>query len=221
MHTIDQKRPGFAEPAATEAALAAEVARRLGQAMVDAIATLGDPAPDAVALTVPRAPVALAPVRLARSHPGGVATRRQMQSVYERCLAHYRLALRPQDEARGVDDVGAAVARFVAANFHALQGTEATPQMLLALERQLAGVVRGSPAWAGASAAERQVYFEKIALLAVFVAELAQQAPRQGRAAVENLQRAARAYLRELLGLNPDALALGPEGLVARGPSAG
>lgn len=199
----------------SQAALAADIARRLRQALVGVLTTLGQ-GDDAVALTVPRAQVPLAPMRLARSHGSGAAERRQMQAVYERCLVHYREALRPEDEERGIDDLGAALARFVAANLFALHGIEATPQALLGLERQLSGVVGLSPAWTQAPVVERQMMFEKVALLAVFVGELAREAPRQGRAAVDNVRRAARAYLHELLGLDPALLTLGPDGLAAR-----
>jgi len=218
--TPDHRADPPADDHASDAALAADVTRTLRHAVVQAIAGLAGHG-DRVALTLPRAAVPLAPARLAAAHPGGATARRQMQAVYERCLAHYREVLRPDDAARGLDDVGAAAARFVAANLFALHGEHATPDALLALEAQLAGIVRSSPAWADASARDRQLYVEKLALLAVFVGEVAQQARGQGAGAVENVRRAARTYLRELLGLNPDALTLGRDGLTLREPAPG
>jgi hypothetical protein len=88
--------------------------------------------------------------------------------------------------------------------------------MLRALERQLHGIARTSSGWKSAPVEERQAYFEQMALLAVLIAESAAQASSQGAAAVAKVQQAARGYLRQLLGLNPDHLTLGPEGLAVR-----
>lgn len=200
---------------AVDAELAQAVSQCVQQAVLQGIVGAGAAA-DRVALVIARATVPLAAVALARSHPGGSRVRQQMQAIYERCLAHYRDAVRPQDAARGIDDVGAAVAHFVAANLHVLHGSAVTPQVLAKLELQLAGVVRLTSAWASATARERQLYFEKMALLSVFVGESFAQALSQGEAAVENVRRAARAYLRELLGIDPDALTLGADGLAVR-----
>jgi len=127
--------------------------------------------------------------------------------------------VRAHEAASPVDDVGAAVAAFVAANMQALHGVSATPATLLQLERQLSGVALRSSAWDDAPARERQNYFEQMAILAVLIGESSAQAPRQGAAAVANVQRAARTYLQQLLGLNPDQLKLGAGGLSLRGAS--
>ena len=197
------------------------MASQVRQAILDAIVHIGsaDAAADRVALTVERAPVAIAPARLAHSHPGDAAAREAARRLYESCLVHYRSVVRAQDQAPNVDDVGAAVAAFVAANFAALQGTPVTPGMLLSLEKQLDGIARRSSDWESAPVVERQAYFEQMALLAVLVAESSAQAKAQGPAAVANLRRTARVYLRQLLGMDPDHLALGPNGLAARAPA--
>jgi hypothetical protein len=198
-------------------AFAETMAQRVRQTVLDAILHIdGDAmAMDRPALTVARAAETIAPARLASAHPGGAAAREEACRLYERCLAHYRQAVRPQDEARGVDDVGAAVAAFVAANLGALHGTPVTPDLLLRLERQLGGIARLTADWDTAPARERQAYFEQMALLAVLIAESASQAGPQGAAAVANVQRAARGYLQQLLGLAPAGLTLGPNGLAA------
>ena len=116
----------------------------------------------------------------------------------------------------GRDDAGAAVAAFVGANLGALQGEAVTPRMLRALERQLHGIARVSSGWKSAPLVERQAYFEQMALLAVLVGESAVQAGPQGPEAVARVRQAARGYLHQLLGLDPDHLALGPEGLAVR-----
>ena len=196
-----------------------DLSRRLRQATFDAVlgqAAVGDDSP---ALTVPRAAAALGPSRLAQAHPAGAA-RGEAQALYERCLQHYREALRPQDAARGFDDVGAAAAYFVAANLMALTGQRPTPAALLQLERQLRRVMHTSTTFAELPATERQAYVEELALLAVLVGEAAVQAQSQGPAAVAHVQRAARGYLQQLLGLNPDALTLGPKGLMLRDAAA-
>jgi hypothetical protein len=201
------------------AAFVDDFARRLRQATFDAVLGHAAVADDSAALTVPRAAEALGPSRLAQTQPAGPA-RSEALALYERCLQHYRDALRPQDAAQGFDDVGAAAAYFVAGNLLALTGQQPTAGALLQLERQLRRVLHTSTAWAALDATERQVYVEKLALLAVLVGEAAVQAPAQGPDAVAHVQRAARGYLQELLGLNPDALTLGPKGLMLRDAAA-
>jgi len=189
---------------------------RVRQAILDAIVRVGsgDEAANRVALTVERARASIAPARLASAHPGDAAARDAARELYERCLVHYRSVAHAPDQ--GVDDVGAAVAAFVAANLGALHGTPVAPGMLRCLEKQLHGIARLSSDWDAAPLVERQAYFEQMALLAVLVAESSAQARVQGAAALANVQRAARAYLRQLLDLDADHLALGPTGLSAR-----
>ena len=204
------------------AAFAAAMAQQVRQTVLDAILQIdgATAAADRPALTVARAAQPIAPARLASAHPGDGVGREAACRLYERCLAHYRQVVRPQDEARGVDDVGAAVAAFVAANLGALHGTPVTPHMLLRVERQLGGIARLSSDWAHAPAIERQAYFEQMAVLAVLVGESSAQAASQGAAARANVRRAARGYMQQLLGLDPDHLVLGPDGIAARSPSA-
>jgi hypothetical protein len=199
--------------AATADALVTDISRRIARAL-EASPRPGDDAADGPALSVPPSRVPLAPARLAAGQPGGSAGREQAQRLYQSCLDHYRRAVRPQDSALGLDDVGAAAAHFVAACLEALQGTRTSGEGLLRLERQLAQLVRLSPAWAGARARDRQMVFEQMALLAVLIDATRTRAAAEGTAAVENVRRAARGYLQQLLGLDPDVLALGPQGLM-------
>ena len=205
-----------ASPAFTEA-----MAAQVRQAILDALVHIdgANASADVPALTVERASAPIAPARLAGAHPGDAAERERARQLYERCLTHYRCVVRSQDLGSDLDDAGAAVAAFVAANLGALQGQPVTPVMLQALERQLHGIARVSSDWKAAPVVERQAYFEQMALLAVLVAESAAQAAAQGAAAVAKVQQAARGYLRQLLGLDPDHLTLGPEGLGVRVPS--
>ena len=217
-------KPIARDARASSTALTDAMALQMRQAILDAILRIdngsGDDSANRVALTIECAHEPIAPARLADAHPGNADSREQARQLYERCLVHYRCVVRAQDQVRGVDNVGAAVAAFVAANMGALQGTPVTPGMLLSLERQLDGIARLGCDWEAAPVVERQAYFEQMALLAVLVAESSAQAAAQGAAAVATVRRAARGYLRQLLRMDAEHLALGPDGLAARAPAA-
>ena len=128
-----------------------------------------------------------APAQMAAAQSQDAPTRAQLEALYARCLRTYRTSIRPQDTE--LDDAGAAVALFVAVNLHALHDIEATPSMLDVLERQLRGVTRRSAEWDVASRAQRQCFFERIAILAVLMAgnhghAKSQGADRPGRGAL-------------------------------------
>jgi hypothetical protein len=190
--------------------LTRELAGLVRQALINALLPTGTAA-DQAALTVERAAASTAPQYLARSHP--LAARAEAQALYARCLSHYRAVLRPQDQDSGVDDVGAALAHFVAANMRALRGAITTPDVLLQLERQLCGVIQHGTSWSGAAAHERQFYFEQLAILAVLIGETWSLAAVQGPAAMANVQRAAGSYLQQLLGIDAAMLTLDRHGL--------
>lgn len=197
-----------------QAALVKDLSRRVRTALAAALTRLNLPGEtDQAALMVERAASPVAPARLASAHTGGSEAKTQACALYERCLAHYREVVRAHEGTLLLDDVGAAVANFVAANMQALHGVKATPAMLLQLERQLSGVTLRSAAWDRASAIDRQNYFEQMAILAVLIGASSAQAVHQGPAAVANVRRAARGYLQQLLGLNADELRLGASGL--------
>lgn len=210
------------------------LARRMGQALMQSLAqstaqsTAPSPASraeaddaggqDAATLIAPAASPT-APALLAARHPGGAAAQRQARALYLRCLAYYR------EQARGgqpQDDVGHAAAWFVCANLAALHGQPVGSAQVAAVARQLRRLIGGHPGWQAASLAERQSLFEQLATLGVLVGETQAQAhavgPTQGPAAIANVQRAARGYLQQLLGIDADALQLSAEGLGARMP---
>ena len=170
-------------------------------------------------LRVPRAASPIGPGQLARSHPGSARERLELAALYQRCLQHYRRALRAEGAPEDSDDLGAALAHFVAANLQALHGTAPPDDALPALGRQLAAIVRASPAWARAPLRDRQAYAEQVAILSVLMADLSQRAQREGPAGIANVQRGARGYLRQLLGLDPDLLTLDVSGLGVRDPA--
>ena len=156
-----------------------------------------------------RAARPIAPALLAAGYPE--STRQAMCTLYEIYLQHYRSVAGGGPEKS--DDARAAVAHFVAANMQALQGIDVTPSMLQRLHGQLAMVTRLSSRWDRASLRERQLFFEKMAIVAVLVDQAWTLATTQGQAAIEHVQRGARGYLRELLGLEPDGLTLSESGL--------
>ena len=165
-------------------------------------------------LRVERAPMPSAPTQMAAAQSQDAATRAELEAMYTRCLQTYRDAIRPQDGEH--DDVGAAMALFVGANLHALNGATATPAMLEALEQQLRSVTCRSADWDAASKEQRQFFFERTAILGVLMAGNHAKAKAQGAAALAALRRIAREYLQQLLGFNADALTIGPDGLAMR-----
>jgi hypothetical protein len=200
-----------------QAALAQKASRLVHKAVIEGLMRVGpDGNNEHTPLTVERAPAPIAPARMARAQARDAVAQDRTRATYERCLQTYRTVVRVQDAALPVDNVGAAVAFYVAVNLHVLHGVDATADMLLMLERQLHGVAHRSSNWGLASIEERQFFFEQIAILSVFVAGTWANARSQGPAAVANVQRAARGYLQQLLGLNPDLLTLGPDGLSVR-----
>jgi hypothetical protein len=189
--------------------LSPELARRLGQMLGQALSGLGDASDEAPALTIEPALEPTAPALLARSH-GSPKARAQAQAMYLKCLTHYRTKVQ-----RGLptDDLGAAAAYFVLANLAALQNLNVSEAQLALVERQMRRLMGRHAAWQAADARHRQTLFEQFAVLGVLVGESQAQARTQGAAALRNVQQAARGYLRELLGIDPDVLRLDEHGL--------
>ncbi|NRF67252.1 hypothetical protein HLB44_09680 [Aquincola sp. S2] len=193
-----------------------DLTQRLREAIATSLRALHAVGVSEAPLTVPRAASPLAPGQLAATHPGPARERLELAALYQRCLRHYRSVVRSGDTAAADDDVGAALAHFVAANLHALHGTESPPEALPALSHQLVAIVRGSPAWQRAPLRERQAYAEQLAILSVLMTDLAARARRDGAAAMAHVKQGAANYLRQLLGLDPHALTLDVSGLTLR-----
>jgi hypothetical protein len=206
-----RRRPGAKRQSS---AARAEVTRLLHGVVAQTLAQrdAGEQEP----LTIPRAEASIGPARLAADQGGTEAERQARQVFYERCLAHYRAVVRPEDIES--DDVGVAAAHFVAACFAALRGIRAAPDAIHRLEGQLVALVRMGPAWTSSDATARQVCFEQLAVLAVLFAGWTANRQIQAQPEkVEQARRGARTYLTRLLGLNPDMLTIGADGLtVAR-----
>jgi hypothetical protein len=202
-------------PPPGEHPLARELARIVRQAVGKTLSQAAQADADAVPpLTVTASPQATGPATLAMAHPAGKA-RRDAQTLYFECLAHYRAKVqRPLRPEGTEDDVGLAAAHFVLANLAAIDNTEPDAHCLPALERQLRHLISMTQSWPSVPLAQRQNLFEQLALLGVLINESRLQARLQGDAARANLQRGARAYLQQLLGLDADTLALTTQGLV-------
>jgi hypothetical protein len=197
-------------PTKDEQAFAADFAKRLSDALSAALTGFGEAHEDRPAVTIQPAATATAPAQLAKAHPGGPKARQQAQALYTRCLAHYREKVQ---QGLPMDDVGAAAAYFVLANLAALQDLTVTEPQLALVERQMRHVIGRHEAWSAADAKEQQSLFEQFAVLGVLVGESQAEARKQGPAAIANVRRAARGYIVQLLGLNPDALRLTDKGL--------
>jgi len=180
--------------------------RRLGGVLFSALQAPTEPGPPLL-----QAPAALpiAPALLARSHPG-TAARQSAQGLYTRCLAHFRQGAQ---QAAVHDDIGLAAAYFVLANLDALHDLHPDETALAQVERQMRHALRHLAGWQSAPLRERQSAFEQLAVIGVLVAESAAAARTQGPVAQAHVQQAARAYLVRWLGINPDGLTLGPQGL--------
>lgn len=180
--------------------------RRLGRALQAELALPAEPGPP---LHLAPAPQPIAPALLARSHATPRA-RQDAQALYLRCLQHFR---RQVQAAAPQDDAGLAAAHFVLACVAVLQGCTPAADDLARVERQLRRWLGSQPGWHDAPLRDRQSAFEQFAVLGVLVAETSAQAAGQGPAAVAHVQRAARGYLVQMLGVAADRLVLGPQGL--------
>jgi len=189
-----------------------DLPRRIREAVLDAIFR-HDPSQPPLRVVPATAPTA--PARLAALLARESSQRASLTTIYEMYLQAYRAAA----ERAGfgdIDDVGRAVAYFVAVNLQALHGTDPDADVLEPLERQLRLATRICSDWDRASVAQRQFFFEQIAITGVLIAAAGSRARTQGPDDIAAVRRAARRYLEQMLGLNPDSLTLAPSGLIAR-----
>ena len=172
-------------------------------------------------LRVERAPAPIAPRQMAQARSGDAAVQAQLAASYEACLTAYRDIVAARADAAGMDDVGAAMAFFVAVNLRVLQGVDVEADALQLLEHQLRGVTRRAAQWDAATRAQRQLFFERIAITSILMSRALANANARGPVALADVRRNARDYLQHLLGLDPDAISLGAEGLVVRDEAIG
>ncbi len=223
-HTPTNDRPTFDNPMVdtTLQPLARELSQLVHSAMAKTLRDAAAADNKSPRLRTPRAQQAVGAsahgpgvLALAALNPGDAAARREAQTLYARCLQHYRRHVQPQLEG-GVhtqDDLGIAAAFFVLSNLGACQDLEPDVAALPAVERQLRSLLAQTTAWRQLGNVERQSLFEQFALLGVLINESRVGAQQQGPAAKANVQRAARGYLQQLLGLSPERLSASVQGL--------
>jgi hypothetical protein len=177
---------------------------------------LAAPAQDGAPLLVERDAALPGATLLARLQPTP-RERSRAHALYARCLGWYRHEVQC-DAAQ--DDAGLAAAYFALANLAALRpgSPAATPDRadLLRVERQTRHWLAEFGHWYALPLAQQQAAAEQLAIVGVLVVEARAAAQRQGAAARAHVQRAAAGYLHKWLGLAPQALDLGEDGLVVR-----
>jgi hypothetical protein len=154
----------------------------------------------------------IAPRQMAAIQGADATAQERLATSYEACLRTYRDIARAQYGTTGVDDVGAAMAFFVAINLHALHGVDVGASAMQPLERQLRGVTRLAANWDAATLAQRQCFFERIAILSILVSRSLADAASQPTAMAQ-VRQSAREYLQHVLGLDPALVTLGADGL--------
>lgn len=210
------RMPPPSPPPGAADAITRELARLVEAGVGPALEAAAQPDDVPPPLCVPMAADAAAPKRLALARGATPRLRRESTALYLGCLRHYRATIQPRvTSLRDADDLGAAAAFFVLANFAALRGEAFDETLLPALAAQLTRLIQRTDAWQRSALGERQSLFEQLALLGVLVNESRVQAAGQGPAAQANLRRAARAYLLQFPGFDPDRLRLTPRGLSA------
>lgn len=191
--------------------LAREVAKFIRQSLMTAMhEQLENSDEELSTLLVDRAASSIAPSLLSSIHPGGKKVQQEAKNLYKKCLYAYRRKIRGGEP---VDDMGAALAFFIAVNYEALYCEPVPAESLFNIERQMKHMFNLSPAWSTSNARDKQELFEQLAILSVLVAEANSQAIRQGTAAIANVKNAARNYLQQLLGIDPKSLVVTPKGL--------
>jgi hypothetical protein len=213
---MSKTRPNHRSTSQLRAPAFTKLAHNLGRAVLAELLQASQGDMKGERLLVERAAQSLAPAHLSGASPTDDKTRADLLALYEQCLQAYRSSVRPQDAAQPFDDVGAALAYFVATNLGALRGIEPSPAMLQRLEAQLLNMARMTAGSDKASLAERQLYFEHLATIGVLVAAMTRRATSEGAASMAKVHTAARAYLRQVLGIDPEHLDLDESGLSLR-----
>lgn len=153
----------------------------------------------------------LAPRQLAQHYPA--AGRDAAERVFADLLQRYR-GIEDQFDIPHRDLAGA-LAAFIAGNHMAYRGTPFPDEHFKPLVAQMRAALAAHPDILAAPAADRQQAYEQLAILGMFMAgaQIAQQNPTPGGIDPERLRQAAGDNLRTLLGIEPDAVQIGPDGL--------
>jgi hypothetical protein len=153
----------------------------------------------------------IAPAKLARAYPQ--ETRAKVEQVFGQTLDTYH-KLESQFGLRR-NDLGGALAAFVAGNYAAYRDEAFADKLFKPLVQQMQGVLQSTGSLEKAGAAEKQELYENLAILGTYMLqtrEALQKSPDAKIAA--NMKAAARAYLQQVLKLDPDRMHLTDKGLV-------
>ena len=165
-------------------------------------------------LRVEPAATPIAPRQMAAVQSADAAAQEQLAASYEACLRTYREIARAQCAPPTSMTSAQRSAFFVAINLRMqLHGVDVGASAMQPLERQLRSVTRLAANWDVATRAQRQCFFERIAILSILVSRSLADAASQEPAAMAHVRQSAREYLQHVLGLNPDLVTLGADGL--------
>jgi len=155
----------------------------------------------------------IAPARLAAGYPP--AQRAKAERLFLETLEGYHDIERKFGLPR--NDIAGAVATFVAGNYIAYHDQPFPDAHFRPLVEQMRDAVAGMPGLRNARDAEKQEFYEHLAILGTYMA-LTREGLQQSRdpALKAGMARAARNYLEQFLKVDPDRLRIGPQGLVVQ-----
>lgn len=161
-----------------------------------------------------RAPQAapVMPRRLAQSLPIPVAQQREVEQVYEQMLSLYRRAMRHGELPD--DDIGIALGAFIVANYQIASDSTVDDEASKATYLQMQRLAGNDHALQKLDAGSRQALFEELAIMAMTMETIYEQAWDRGdRNALERAQPVARQYLQAVLQRPYGALRFDAQGL--------
>lgn len=163
-----------------------------------------------VSLSAPAMAAPLMPARLASHYP--VAQRAQAEQLFSELLARY-----PQIEQRFSiprNDLGGAVAAFLAGAYMAYRGEDVSDADFAVLARQIRQAMAGQKALAAASAEEKRAMYEQMAILGMFLSttHLGLKAGEDEEKRAQ-LREAGRQYLEGFLKTDPARVHINGSGL--------
>jgi hypothetical protein len=153
---------------------------------------------------------ALAPATLAAAYP--VAQRAQAERSLGEVLQQYHAL----EDRLGIPryDLAGAVAAFVAGNYMVMRDVTVPDEDFKVLVKQLRQTVASAPEFQRASAADRQLMYEELAIVGLSMAVTHQaMQPTMDAATREKAQSAARGYLQRFLGADAERLRITAAGL--------
>ncbi|MGE4322275.1 MAG: DUF6683 family protein [Sphingobium sp.] len=166
------------------------------------------PAPTTIRLAARRMPA-----RMAQAYPA--ADRAKAERAFDRMLTGYDQVSRQLGVPR--NDVAGAVAAFIAGSWMAYHDRDVADADFPALVAQMRDILRSTPDFVNASAANKQDLHEQLAILGTTMALTRAQLQRQPDAALSaRMQDAARSYLTGFLKIAPERLAIDSKGLSIR-----